>query len=166
MSSAPKAPLLPVTVSAPEAETALLGALLFMGTRRAQMLCIDLREDDLVDPRLRVVLQAVRSVTEQDVRPDPVTVLGELRRVGALSSTTDRSAGTFLADLLAAVPVPESAGYYARIVKEHSARRRLVEAGVRLQQAAERSSMHELSELLEAEAIAVFDALRRAEAVK
>lgn len=155
----------PTTVGAPEAEAALLGAFLFMGTRAAQIMCLDLHEDDFADPRHRVVLVAVKAVVQAGVRPDPVAVLGELRRTGVLSATTDKSAGTFVADLLAAVPVPESAGYYARIVKEQSARRRMVEAAARIQQAAEGSPMAELHEVLVAEGKAVVEALRRAEAV-
>ncbi len=151
------------TIALPEAEAAFVGALLFQGRRAAEALLLNVNDDDLADPRHRAVLRAVRAVVQAGGRPDPVTVLGELRRSGEVSAmTNDRSAGTFVADLLAAVPVPESAGYYAQIVLEHAWRRRVQEAGERLQQAAGTLGQDDLHELVAAEFAAVTAALSRA----
>ena len=148
----------------PEAEAALVGSMLLLGRDAVAEVVAALHDDDLTDPRHRVVLQAVRGVLADDGRPDPVTVLGWLARKGRLAEamTDDRGAGTFVADLLAAVPVPESAAYYRRIVVEHAARRRLSEAAVRLSDEAARMGLDELHALLLAEVAAVVAVLRRA----
>jgi replicative DNA helicase len=127
----------PPTVGCPEAEAAVLGALLRMPHPDAVALADRLEPADFVDPRHRAVFGAVTDLLAEGVTADPVTVLGELRRSGAeRSMTADRSAGAFLADLLAAAPAVPSAGHYARVVIEHRARRRLHEAAERLSQVA------------------------------
>jgi replicative DNA helicase len=125
-----------------EAERAVLGCLLSLPLRPARDVAWTLQLEDFTDPRHRAVFAAISDCMLADVAADPVTVLGEMRRAGTESCMTDdRSAGTFLADLLAAAPVVASAGHYARVVVEHRARRRLVEAGERLRQVAERSPL-------------------------
>ena len=132
----------PATVGCLEAETAVLGALMRLPLHEADELAARLEPEDFTDPRCRAVLAALVSLLAEDVEPDPVTVLGELRRAGAeRSMTCDRSAGVFLDDLLAAAPAAVSAGHYARIVIEHRARRRMHEAGERLQQLAGAASL-------------------------
>lgn len=150
----------PDLIGCPEAEAALLGALLWLPTTEAAPVLERVAEDDLVDPRNRVVIEAVRRVVDDGVRPDPTAVLGELRRAGELSCfTADRSAGTFLADLLAATPLPQNVGTYARTVLEHSARRRLTEAAERLAQAAGQSALTDLTTMVVEESLAVLERL-------
>lgn len=120
-----------------EAEAAVLGCLLRMPLHDADALAGQLEPEDFTDPRHRAVFEAVGALVLDGTAPDPVVVLGELRRTGAeRSMTCDRSAGVYLADLLAAAPVTLSGGHYARVVVEHRARRRLAEAGERLAQLA------------------------------
>jgi replicative DNA helicase len=115
----------------------VLGCLLRMPWHDAAALADLLEPEDFTDPRHRAVFEAVVALVLDGTSPDPVTVLGELRRAGAeRSMTSDRSAGVFLADLLAAAPAVVNAGHYARVVVEHRARRRLAEAGERLMQLA------------------------------
>ena len=134
--------LAPATIGCLEAEAAVLGALMRLPLHEADELAAQLEPEDFTDPKHRVVLAALVSLLAEDVPPDPVVVLGALRRSGAEKSfTADRSAGVFLFDLLAASPAVVSAGHYARIVVEHRARRRLHEAAERLGQLAEAASL-------------------------
>ena len=132
-----------------EAEQALLGCLLSMPLPDALDVAGPLGPDDWIDPRHRLVFGAVMACLRAGVRADPVTVLGELRRSGAESSTTaDRSAGPLLHDLMAAAPVVASVGHYARIVVEHRARRRVTEAAERLAQVAAGGSLEAVREVV------------------
>jgi replicative DNA helicase len=125
------------TIGCPDAEAAILGCLLRLRWAEAGALSDQLVPTDFVDPRHRAVFEAVIALVLDGTSPDPVTVLGELRRTGAeRSMTCDKSAGVYLADLLAAAPAAVNGGHYARVVVEHRARRRLYEAGERLQQLA------------------------------
>ena len=137
------------TVGCVEAETAVLGALMRLPLREAGELADRLEPEDFTDPRCRAVLAALVSLLAEDVEPDPVTVLGELRRAGAeRSMTCDRSAGTYLHDLDAAAPATVNARHYAGIVIEHRARRRLSEAAVRFGQVAETASLETVREVV------------------
>lgn len=120
-----------------EAEAAVLGCLLHLAPSEAGALVEQLEVEDFTDPRHRSVFEAAVSCLTAGAPADPVTVLGQLRRAGTeRSMTCDRSAGVFLADLLESAPFTTAAGHYARVVVEHRARRRLVEAADRLGQCA------------------------------
>ncbi len=152
----------PDTIGCPDAEAAVLGCLLRMPLHDAGALAGHLEPEDFVDPRHRVVFGAVVDLLADGVTPDPVTVLGELRRSGAeRSMTCDRSAGVFLGDLLASAPAMFSAGHYARVVVEHRARRRLHEAAARLSQAAGAASLATVREVALDEWTAILGQLDR-----
>lgn len=158
MSAAERLP----TVGCPEAEAAVLGALLMLGAKGADV-AAGLEPEDFTDPRHRAVFGAVGELLEQGAATDAVIVLGHLRRSGAeRSMTADRDAGVFLADLVTAAPVATCAPYYARIVVEHAARRRLVETAERLGQLAGTARLEVLAETVREEYAAVVAALRRA----
>lgn len=129
------------------AERAYLGCLLHLrgdGATRALHL---VETADLVDPRHRTVFDAMHAVADQGADPDPIVVLGELRRIGADASfLDDKSAGVLLTDLAAAAPVVVSVGHYARVIREHAWRRRVEEAGVRLQQIAGSAPLEDLAQ--------------------
>ena len=129
------------------AEEAILGAAM-LAPEHAAGIVADLTGDDFSDPRHEDVLGAIRALVDQGVLPDPVAVLGELHRTGTVPATADRGPGNLLADLVAAAPVPASAGSYRRIVAEHSLRRRVVQAAERLTQAADDSPTDTLGQLL------------------
>ncbi len=148
-------------IGCPEAEAALLGGCL-LAPSQAPAVLRGLTEGDFIDPRHQVVLAAMLELIGRDVPPDPVTVLGQLRRTGQLRPfTADRDPGVFLVDLAAATPLPASARYYRAIVLEHSLRRRAHQAGERLQQAAEAEDCAVLLDVLEREQRAMQDAARR-----
>jgi len=151
------------TIGSIEAEAAVLGAVLRLPAAAARPVVDMLEIEDLTDPRYRAVLVAAQSLLGTDVPADAVTVLGELRRTGVEKCfTADRSAGLFLLDLDRAAPAPTCAGHYARVVMEHRARRRVAEAGQRLQQAAGTSALVDLRALATAEWTEVFRQLDRA----
>jgi replicative DNA helicase len=145
-----------------EAEAALLGALLLSGDpQRIAAGRVDV--DDFAEPRHRVMLGAIRGLHAAGRPVDPITVLGQLRTSGVASSFTgSRSAGVFIADVAAACPIPANADYYAAIVLEHSARRRIREAALRLEQASGTSGLDALSAMVLEELVAIAAALRRA----
>lgn len=145
-----------------EAEAALLGCLLHLHADGATGLVARLQVEDFTDPRHRAVLVAVAATVNGGTRPDPITVLGEMRRSGLeRSMTCDRSAGVFLLDLAAAAPVVASAEHYARIVIEHRVRRRAQEAAWRLAQRAEGASLDDLKAQVLSELEAIFDQVHR-----
>jgi len=132
-----------------EAERALIGCLLLGHAPTVRDVLVRLRPEDLSDPRLRTVVAAVRAVMEAGYLPDPVLVVGELRRSGADKSfLADRSCAVLLADLAAAPASVGSAGAYLLVVLEHAWRRRVDEAGVRLQQVAGTQSLATLEEVV------------------
>lgn len=153
---------MPLTIGSVEAEAALLGCLLHLSADAGNELLARLQAEDFTDPRHRAVLAAVATTVHGGTRPDPITVLGEMRRQGLERSMTgDRSAGVFLLDVAAAAPVVASAQHYARIVVEHRVRRRAQEAACRLAQGAEAASLDHLKELALAELEAIFDQIER-----
>lgn len=140
------------TIGCPDAEAALLGCLLRLPAAAVLDLARRMVAQDLVDPRNRAVLASAAYVASQGLDPDPVLVLGHLRRLGLESSfTDDRPAGTYLLDLFGAAGVSASVQAYLQIVLEHSYRRRVVEAAQRLEQQAGALALGELQNLLEEE---------------
>lgn len=140
-----------LTIGAEPAEAALLGALLQLPHDRAAALVHQITAADLVDPRHRVVLDAIRALVTADppVDPDPVTVDAELRRTGLASSfTSDRRSAVLLIELRQACPTPASAGHYLHAVLEAAWRRRVEQAAVRIQQACGTAAIEDLVQLV------------------
>jgi replicative DNA helicase len=148
----------PDVVACAEAEAAVIGCLLAMTQVDADGLAMQLEVDDFGDPKQQAVFQAARDCLLDDTPADPVTVLGEMRRTGLeRSMTADRTAGVYLADLLAAAPAVVNGGRYARVVVEHSFRRRLTVAADRLRQLAETGTLEHAAEVAHAEWLALHD---------
>lgn len=150
-------------IGQPSAERAVLGCLLRSPRQVALDTAERLRADDLTDPRHQAVLGAIMAVAAVDQRdPDPVLVEGAMRRHGLERSLTcDTNAATFLADVLTSACVVESLGHYVQVVTEHTFRRRLQQAGARLQQAAAGHALGDLDDLVSAELEAIKDARSR-----
>jgi DnaB-like helicase N terminal domain/AAA domain len=113
-----------------DAEQATLGAAMLDADALAVVLA-ELGEDDYYRPAHRTIYRALRDLHARGEPVDAVTVGAELDRVGVLA---DVGAGPFLHSLIAAVPVPASAGHYARIVAERASLRRLIDVGHRITQ--------------------------------
>jgi len=148
------------TIAEPGAERALVGCLMHLPAPAAHELAFQLQPEDLSIPELRLVLVAMRTLVLAQVAPDPITVLGELRRTGAATSFAGGS-GPLLADLYGTPPSVGSVGAYLRVVLEHSWRRRVQEAGTRLQQAAGVSALADLEQVIAGEYVALREWSRR-----
>jgi len=82
-------------------------------------------------PRHGVILAAAQAVVDRGEGLDPVTVTAELDRRGQLTRV---GGAPYLHTLVATVPTTANAGYYAEIVAEKAALRRVIQAGRRLVQ--------------------------------
>jgi replicative DNA helicase len=155
---------LPRPIGCGPAERAYLGCLLHLRGRDAVTALQLVDSDELIDPRHRTVLDAARAVVDQGADPDPVLVLGELRRSGLDTSfLDDKTAGVLLVELAEAAPAVVSVGHYARVIREHAWRRRVEEAGVRLQQIAGSAPLEDLAQAVITELqAATADVQRRA----
>ncbi|RJK92527.1 DnaB-like helicase N-terminal domain-containing protein [Vallicoccus soli] len=149
-------------LGAPWAEAAVLGCLLRATPVIARALLDALGEQDWTVPQHRHVAAAARILLERGQPVDPVTVLGQLRRHGSENArTASKDTAVLLLELCEAAPVLGNAEHYARIVLEHSYRRRVQQAAVRLAQAADHLPLHTIAPLLEQERSAVTAAHRR-----
>lgn len=145
-----------------EAERALIGCMLLGDTTTAREVLTRLRPSDLTDPRLRVVAACVRVLLDAGTRPCPVTVVGQLRRSGAVRSfSLGQDLAVFVVDIAAAPLTVGSASAYLLIVLEHAWRRRVEEAGIRLQQAGGTASVDVLADLVAEEFRAVAEVAAR-----
>ena len=155
------------TIACEEAERAVISCLLNMSAWAAKAVTDTLLVEDFTIPQLRLVLEAVTALVAQQVAPDPVTVLGELRRTGVANSfTADREPGIYLADLMGEAPSVGSVGYYLRIVLDHAFRRRVQQAATRLAQASGSASLPVLREVLGDALVEMFEQTERLEAMK
>lgn len=154
----------PDSIGCEEAERALLGCFLRLPAGRVVQLAQRLQVEDFTDPAARVLLGAAVAVAVQGFDPDPVLVVGELRRRGLEQSlTAHQGAGSYAVDLFMS-GVPASVEYYLRILLEHAYRRRVLEAGERLQQLAAGNALEDLHEQVEEESAALrtsWERLRR-----
>jgi replicative DNA helicase len=116
------------------AERAALGAILLSPRVAAQALPL-LRAEHFTHPWHRHLLDALRAVHQNTKPLDAITAHAELRRRG-VTRYAERDTGVLLANLIEATPTAGSGMYYVAIVLEYAARRRLVQAAVRLAQAA------------------------------
>jgi len=134
------APVLPWRELPPEpenlhAERAVLGAILLAPRVAAQALPL-LHPEHFTQPWHRQLLLALHAVHASDRPLDAITAHAELRRRG-VTRVHERDTGVLLAELLEATPTPGNGMHYAGIVLEYAARRRLVQAAVRLAQVAQ-----------------------------
>ncbi len=154
--------MIPPPIGCDEAERGVLGGLLLLPALEAQAVTDSMMTGDFTDPRHRVIFEAVAALTATGTPADPITTAGHLRRIGEERCfTADRDAGVYLFDLLDALPSVGNLGHYARIVVEHSARRRAVEASVRIAQAAELGDLDTARQVTLDELLAVVDAFDR-----
>ena len=108
-----------------DAEVSVLGASLLSRAAASDVVEL-LRPDDFYRNAHRVVFEAVRDLTAAGEAVDTVTVTEWLARRDRLDEVGGPAA---LHDLTVAVPTAANASYYARIVRDNSLRRRLIDAG-------------------------------------
>jgi len=114
------------------AEQAVIGAMMLSPAAAAECLQA-LTSADFYRPAHQHAFEAIAAITHSGKTADPVTVKAQLEEAGVL-----RAAGEapYLHTLIASVPTAANAGHYARIVRGHAVRRRLLESGRRIVQMA------------------------------
>ena len=111
-----------------EAEQSVLGAMMLSKDAMADVI-ETVRATDFYKPAHETIFDIAVKLYNSGDPVDALTVGAELQRVGAIA----RIGGTeYLHTLIAMVPSAASAGYYARLVREQSILRKLVEAGTRI----------------------------------
>ncbi|WP_062070451.1 replicative DNA helicase [Demequina sediminicola] len=111
-----------------EAEQSVLGSMLLSKDAMADVI-ETVRADDFYKPAHEIVFDVAVKLYNAGDPVDALTVGAELQRTNQLG----RAGGAeYLHTLIAMVPSAASAGYYARLVREQSILRRLVEAGTRI----------------------------------
>ena len=154
--------LLAEPLGEPLAEAAVLGCLLQTTAAHARQVLGRLTEQDWSVPQHAHVAQAIRALLEGGVPVDPVTVLGQLRRQGLENAhTASTDAGVLLLELCQSAPTIASANHYTHIVLEHSYRRRVQTAALRLLRAAEHAPLDALTDLISAEHDAITNQQQR-----
>jgi len=113
-----------------EAEESVLGGMLLDQAAAGEILAL-LGPDDFYRPAHRTVFAAVAAVYAAGGPLDTVTVSEHLRRAGVLA---DIGGAPFLFTLISGVPTVAHVGHYARVVREASVLRRLIDAGTRIRQ--------------------------------
>jgi replicative DNA helicase len=115
-----------------EAEQAVLGAMLLDAD--AALKAVELLDDGaFYRDGHRRIFRAMARVAERGEVVDPVVLREELVRTGDLEA----SGGTdYIADLLDVVPTAANVEYHCRIVRDKALRRRLIQAGTEIVQAA------------------------------
>jgi replicative DNA helicase len=109
-----------------EAERATLGAMLISADLLPDLMEL-LGPDDFYFPEHRSIFTAIRELFGAHRAVDVVTVKGELERMGELEGAGGIEA---LAEMAADVPAAAGARDYARTVKDHALRRRLIGASL------------------------------------
>ena len=108
-----------------EAEESVLGAVM-LSVDAANVALEMLRADDFYKPAHQSIWEAITSLFDGNQPIDPITVADWLRR----TDTLDRVGGiAAITRLMEGVPSTSNVDYYAGIVDETSARRRLLRAG-------------------------------------
>ena len=112
------------------AEQCVLGGMLLSKDAISDVLDV-ISGQDYYRPAHQIVHDVILDLYSRGEPVDAVTVAAELTRTGDIG----RMGGApYLHTLIASVPTAANAGYYARIVRERSILRRLVEVGTRIVQ--------------------------------
>ena len=127
-----------------DAERAVLGALL-SGADPADL---PLVPADFYRPAHQLIFEAVGTLRTAGKPADAIAIADQLRRDGYLGKV---GGGPYLHTILESAPLVASAGHYARIVREHSERRLMIERASRVIQAAsdpgtELRTVHDLAD--------------------
>ncbi len=150
--ASPDGQQVPGELGEPLAEAAVLGCALQTTPQHARALLAGLAEQDFTVPQHAHIAAAITVLLGRGEPVDPVTVLGQLRRQGLEhAGTASKDAGVLLLELCQGAPTVASGSFYARIVLEHSYRRRVQRAAVRLLQGAGHLPLADLADLVSRE---------------
>ena len=112
------------------AEQSVLGAMLISKDAVADVIA-NVQSQDFYRPAHETIYDVIMDLFGRGEPADAITVVAELTKMGELSRI---GGAPYIHDLISMVPTAANAGYYARIVRERSVLRRLVEAGTRIVQ--------------------------------
>ena len=119
------------------AERHMLGAVLHLRAAGAVTAALEgLSEADFTDPQLRHVFAVINATASSGMDVDPTTIVALLIRSGRVPEQLHPVATGLVIDLVCSVPVPASWPHYKALIVAESGRRRAVEAGERISQAA------------------------------
>ena len=136
------------------AEQSVLGGMLLSKDAIADVAEM-IRGTDFYRPAHEMIFEAIVDLYARGEPADAVTVSDELTKRGDLGRI---GGAPYLHTLISSVPTAANAGYYARIVRERSVLRRLVDAGTRIAQlgyATDGGDVDELVNTAQAEVYAV-----------
>ena len=111
-----------------EAEQSVLGGMMLSKDAMADVV-ETVRGDDFYRPAHETIFDTAVKLYNSGDPVDALTVGAELQRNGQIARV---GGAEYLHTLIAGVPSAASAGYYARLVREQSILRRLVQAGTRI----------------------------------
>lgn len=112
------------------AEQSVLGGMLISKDAIADVIA-QIQSQDFYRPAHETIFDTIIELYGHGEPADAITVVAELNKRGEL---TRIGGAPYIHDLISMVPTAANAGYYARIVRERSVMRRLVEAGTRIVQ--------------------------------
>ena len=111
-----------------EAEQSVLGAMMLSKDAMADVVEV-VRSTDFYRPAHETIFETATKLYNSGDPVDALTVGAELQKAGVIARI---GGAEYLHTLIAMVPSAASAGYYARLVREQSILRKLVEAGTRI----------------------------------
>lgn len=113
------------------AEQIVLGGMMLDRDALADVISLPLHPGDHYRPAHQLIHEVILALHGRGEPADAVSVAAELTRRGDICRTGGLP---YLHTLLASVPIAANAGYYARRVREHAAKRHGIEAGMRVVQ--------------------------------
>ncbi len=113
-----------------DAERSVLGGMMISKDAIADVV-EQIRGTDFYRPAHEIVYDAILDLYGRGEPADAITVADELTKRGEIGRI---GGAPYLHTLISSVPTAANAGYYARIVRERSVLRKLVEAGTRIVQ--------------------------------
>nr|WP_146844037.1 replicative DNA helicase [Cellulomonas composti] len=113
-----------------EAERSVLGGMMISKDAIADVI-EQLRGSDFYRPAHEIIYESILDLYGRGEPADAITVADELTKRGEIGRI---GGAPYLHTLIASVPTAANAGFYARIVRERSILRKLVEAGTRIVQ--------------------------------
>ncbi|MGI5166090.1 replicative DNA helicase [Spirillospora sp. CA-253888] len=136
------------------AEQGVLGGMLLSQDAIAEVVEL-LRTGDFYRPAHQIIWDAILEMYGRGEPADAVTISGELTKRGEI---TRIGGAPYLHTLISSVPTAANAGYYAKIVRERSVLRKLVETGTRIVQmgyAADGADADDILDRAQAEVLAI-----------
>jgi replicative DNA helicase len=135
----------------------LAGSLLYSSAAEAEAVLALVRDDDITDEPLRIIVSSVRALVSRGAPTGPQLVLDELKRTGRLT----RQVATVLAAITTTGACPNAAQSYAAATVAESLRRKVESAGHALTDAAFAAAEADLAPLAEKAAKSALDCAER-----